>query len=405
MATFAWEGRTREGEVRRGTMDAASSGEVETRLRESQISGTKVKRKFGEFRIPMPSRGIHHKTIVVFTRQMATMIDAGLPLVQCLELLSSQEPDRNFRRILQSVKMSVESGSTFSEALKKHPKTFDDLFVNLVGAGEMGGILDTILNRLATYTEKSMKLKAKVKGAMKYPMTILTIALGITFMLLWKMVPTFAGMFKSMGKKELPAVTQFMVNMSNNMLNYLPILIGSIVGAIFLWKWFYKTQRGRLLVDNAVLHLPIFGTLARKAAIAKFTRTLGTLISSGVPILDSLEIVARTAGNKVVENAVMYTRDKISEGKSIAAPLMEHNVFPKMVVQMIAVGESTGAMDIMLTKIADFYDDEVDQSVDAITSMIEPLIMVVLGGIVGFVLLAMYAPIFSMADNMAPGSQ
>ncbi|GMV38555.1 MAG: hypothetical protein AMXMBFR64_02710 [Myxococcales bacterium] len=405
MATFAWEGRTREGEVRRGVMDAASSGEVETRLRESQISGAKVKRKFGEIRIPLPARSVNQKTIVVFTRQMATMIDAGLPLVQCLELLASQEPDRNFRRILQSVKMSVESGSTFSEALKKHPKTFDDLFVNLVGAGEMGGILDTILNRLAAYTEKSMKLKAKVKAAMKYPMTILIISLGITFMLLWKMVPTFAGMFKSMGKTELPAVTQFMVDLSNNMLASMPLVIGGFIALVVAWKWFYRSVRGRLIVDTVILHIPIFGTLARKAAIAKFTRTLGTLISSGVPILDSLEIVARTAGNKVVENAVMYTREKISEGKSIAAPLMEHNVFPKMVVQMIAVGESTGAMDIMLTKIADFYDDEVDQSVDAITSLIEPLIMVVLGGIVGFVLLAMYAPIFSMADSMAPGSQ
>jgi type IV pilus assembly protein PilC len=328
------------------------------------------------------------------------MIDAGLPLVQCLELLSAQEPHKVFRKVLLQVKSSVESGATFSEALKRHPKVFDDLFVNLVGAGEMGGILDTILNRLASYTEKSMKLKARIKAAMKYPMTIMAISLIITFLLLWKMVPTFAGMFKSMGKKDLPAVTQFLVDLSNNLITYLPVFFGSLVGLVVLWKLFYNSERGRYIADATLLRAPIFGSLVKKAAIAKFTRTLGTLISSGVPILDSLEIVAKTAGNKVVEKGVMYTREKISEGKSIAAPLMENKIFPKMVVQMIAVGESTGAMDIMLTKIADFYDDEVDQSVDAITSLIEPLIMVVLGGIVAFVLLAMYAPIFSMADNL-----
>ena len=405
MPTFAWEGRGRDGELVTGVMEAGNAKDVEARLRDRQVSDAKVKRKAKELRIPMPfGGGVDQKTIVVFTRQMATMIDAGLPLVQCLELLSSQEPNRNFQKVLVSVKASVESGSTFSEALRKHPKIFDDLFVNLVGAGEMGGILDTILNRLAGYTEKSMKLHAKVKGAMKYPMTIMIISLIITFLLIWKMVPTFAGMFKSMGKKDLPAVTQFLVDLSNNLLSYMPMVLGSVAAIVFLCVSFYRNPRGRLLVDHTILRMPVFGTLAKKAAIAKFTRTLGTLVSSGVPILDSLEIVAKTAGNKVVENAVMYTRDKISEGKSIAAPLMENNIFPKMVVQMIAVGESTGAMDIMLTKIADFYDDEVDQSVDSITTLIEPLIMVVLGGIVAFVLLAMYAPIFSMADNMAPGN-
>jgi type IV pilus assembly protein PilC len=362
-----------------------------------------AKRSLKDFEINLPAFGnIPTKTLVVFTRQLATMIDAGLPLVQSLELLGQQEPDRRFQRVLQSVKLSVESGSTFADALKRQSKVFDDLFVNLVAAGEMGGILDTILNRLASYTEKSMKLKARVKSAMKYPLTVLVIALGITFVLLWKVVPTFAGMFKSMGKSELPALTQFMVDLSNNMLAGLPLVTVSAIALVFGFRWAYRTDRGRLIFDTILLKLPVFGNLVRKAAVAKFTRTLGTLISSGVPILDALEIVARTAGNKVVENGVMYARAKISEGRSIASPLLETGVFPKMVVQMIAVGESTGALDVMLTKIADFYDDEVEQAVDAVTSLIEPLIMVLLGGIIGFVLIAMYLPIFTMADNLAP---
>ena len=278
--------------------------------------------------------------------------------------------------------------------------TFDSLFINLVAAGEMGGILDTLLNRLAVYMEKSMKLQAKVKGAMKYPITILIVTIGITIGLLWKVVPTFASMFKSMGKDELPALTEIMVDLSKNMLTYLPMLARGTVAAIVGFTMFYRTGKGRLITDTVMLKIPVFGDLIRKAAVAKFTRTMGTLISSGVPILDALDIVAKTAGNKVVENGILYTNLKISEGKSIAGPLLESGVFPKMVVQMIAVGESTGAMDIMLVKIADFYDDEVEDAVDGVTALIEPIIMVVLGGIIGFVLIAMYLPIFTMADTV-----
>ncbi|NUN13261.1 MAG: type II secretion system F family protein [Myxococcales bacterium] len=408
MPSFAWEGRSRDGELKKGFLEAPTLQDAEDRVRRDlQILNAKVKKRARSINlnveIPLLTR-VSHKTLVVFTRQLATMIDAGLPLVQCLDILGQQEPDRSFQRVITNVKMSVESGSTFADALRKHPKIFDELFVNLVAAGEMGGILDTILNRLANYAEKSMKLKARVKSAMKYPATVFVVAIAITFGLLWKVIPTFAGMFKSMGKKELPALTQFMVNLSNNMLAYLPYVVGGSVLTVVAFVWFYRTERGRLIVDTVLLKVPVFGDLIRKASVAKFTRTLGTLISSGVPILDSLEIVAKTAGNKVIENGVLYTRAKISEGKSIAGPLLETGVFPKMVVQMIAVGESTGAMDIMLAKIADFYDDEVEQAVDAITSLIEPLIMVVLGGIIGFVLIGMYMPIFSMADNLSPGS-
>jgi len=402
MASFVWEGRTRDGEVKQGYMDAATSREVQMRLSDMQIQNVKVRKRSRGLKLDTLFYKVTTKTLVVFTRQMATMIDAGLPLVQCLELLQGQEPDKHFKKVLIHVKVQVESGSTFADALRKHPKTFDNLFINLVAAGEMGGILDTILNRLADYVEKSMKLKAKVNGAMKYPITVLVVAIGITIGLLWKVVPTFASMFASMGAKELPALTQVMVFLSDNLIQLLPALAVAGPLLVFMVSAFYKTEKGKLWTDKALISAPIFGDLVRKAAVAKFTRTLGTLISSGVPILDSLDIVAKTAGNKVVENGILYTKHRISEGKSIAGPLMEAGVFPKMVVQMIAVGESTGAMDVMLVKIADFYDDEVEQSVDSITSLIEPLIMVLLGGIIGFVLIAMYMPIFSMADNLAP---
>lgn len=402
MGSFVWEGRTRDGEVKQGYMDASNSREVQMRLSDMQIQNVKVRKRARGINLETLFYKIHFKTLVVFTRQLATMIDAGLPLVQCLELLQGQEPDKQFKKVLLHVKMQVESGSTFADALRKHPKTFDNLFVNLVAAGEMGGILDTILNRLADYVEKSMKLRAKVNGAMKYPITVLFVSMGITVGLLWKVVPTFAGMFASMGANELPELTQIMVFLSDNLIRLLPALAVGFPVFIFLARAFYNTEKGKLWTDTFALGAPIFGDLVRKAAVAKFTRTLGTLISSGVPILDSLDIVAKTAGNKVVENGIMYTKHRISEGKSIAGPLLETGVFPKMVVQMIAVGESTGAMDVMLVKIADFYDDEVEQSVDSITSLIEPLIMVILGGIIGFVLIAMYMPIFNMADNLAP---
>jgi len=303
--------------------------------------------------------------------------------------------------VILNVKSQVEAGSTFADALSKHSKVFDPLFTNLVAAGEVGGILDSILNRLAGYLEKAMKLKGKVKSALKYPLFVLTVAVGITTLLLWKVIPTFAEMFKSIGGRDLPALTQFVINLSNNFLRLLPFIAITIVLAVFGFVSFYRSPGGRKFIDGMLLKLPIIGTILRKAAIARFTRTLGTLLSSGVPILDSIEIVAKSSGNKVIENGLMFAKAKIAEGKSIATPLDEVGIFPKMVVQMINVGESTGAMDVMLTKIADFYDDEVDASVESITSLIEPMIMIVIGGLIGFVLIAMYLPIFSMAENLA----
>ncbi len=402
MPMFNWEGVTKDGTSKKGVMEAGSKDEVETRLRQLQITPENVKKKAKGFEFKNPFGGtVDVKTLVVFTRQLATMIDAGLPLVQCLEILGGSEPNKVFKETLAGVKQSVESGTTFADALKKYPKIFDDLFVNLIAAGEMGGILDTILNRLATYTEKSMKLKAKVKGAMKYPVTVLFVALVITYGLLTNVIPTFGGMFKSMGKKELPAITTFMMGLSDDVQKYSPHMAAGAAVLFIAFKQFVGNPKGRLIFDSVMIKSPIIGNLIRKTAVAKFTRTLGTLISSGVPILDSLDIVAKTAGNKVVENGIYYTKEKISEGKSIAAPMLETGIFPKMVVQMIGVGESTGAMDVMLNKIADFYDDEVDQAVDGMMAMIEPLIMVLLGGIIGSVMMAMYMPIFAMGDAIS----
>jgi type IV pilus assembly protein PilC len=401
MPKFEWEGTNERGELRTGEMEAANRQAVEKALLAEKIKVIGIKKRGGGVLAKLSQFSkVKTKTLVVFTRQLATMIDAGLPLVQCLEILSTQEPDPGFKVVLTEVKGSVEHGNTFADSLKKHPKVFDNLFVNLVAAGEMGGILDTILNRLADYSEKSAKLASRIKGAMKYPMTVLIVSFVITGGLLWKVVPTFASMFKSLGNRELPAVTQFLVVLSNNFIKFMPLIAGIIVGLIVLWKTIRKYETSRYISDKIFTKMPIFGNLIVKSSIAKFTRTLGTLIASGVPILDAMEIVAKTSGNLVVERGVLYARDRVAEGKTIAGPLMEQRLFPKMVIQMIAVGESTGALDVMLTKIADFYDDEVDEAVDGVTSMMEPLIMVVLGGIVGTVMIGMYAPIFSMADGM-----
>jgi type IV pilus assembly protein PilC len=402
MARFAYEGTNREGQMKTGVVDAPSLAEAETKLRGMQITPSKVKRSYGAIEIKLPRLGgVKTKTLVVFTRQLATMIDAGLPLVQCLEILGSQEPDKEFQRVILGVKASVEQGGTLADSLKRYPKVFDTLFVSLVAAGEVGGILDTILNRLAQYLEKAEKTTNKVKSALKYPAFVLTAAGLIMAVLLWKVIPSFATMFQSVGNAKLPALTQFVVNLSNNFIAYLPYIVVTIIAIVVGYKMFSRTPLGKKVIDSIMLKLPVIGPLLRKSAIARFTRTLGTLVSSGVPILDGLEVVARSAGNVVIEQGIMYTRAKVAEGKNIAGPLDETKIFPKMVVQMIAVGESTGAMDVMLTKIADFYDDEVDASVDALTSMIEPMIMVVIGGMVGFVLIAMYLPIFGMAENLA----
>jgi len=401
---FAWEGTTREGQLRKGVVDAANKAEAEAKLRQSGITASSVKRSLGSIEIRLPRLGgVKTKTLVVFTRQLSTMIDAGLPLVQCLDILASQEPDRDFQEVIYGVKAQVEQGSTLAESLKKYPKVFDTLFVSLVAAGEVGGILDTILNRLAQYVEKSMKTKQKVASALKYPAFVLIAAGGIMVVMLWKVIPSFAGMFQSVGNRELPAMTQLVVNMSNTFIDRLPWITLISVALVVAFIMFKRSKFGGRLLDLMLLKLPVFGTLVRKAAIARFTRTLGTLVSAGVPILDGLEVVANSAGNKIIEEGVMYVRSKVAEGKNIAGPLEETKIFPKMVVQMIGVGEQTGAMDVMLSKIADFYDDEVDASVDAITSLIEPMMMIVIGGMVGFVLIAMYLPIFGMADNLSGG--
>ena len=360
--------------------------------------GKEEKKGLGDIQINIPGFGptVKTKEIVIFTRQFATMIDAGLPLVQCLEILSSQQDNPEFQRVLYEVKAGVEGGSTFADTLGKHPEVFDELFVNLVAAGEVGGILDTILNRLSQFMEKSEKLKGEIKGALTYPVAVIVIASVIVSGLLLFVVPIFDEMFKGFGS-ALPAPTQIVVNMSNFMKNYWWLIIIVIAVTITALKQYYKTKAGHRVMDGIFLKMPVFGDLLKKTAVARFTRTLGTMMSSGVPILEALEIVAKTAGNKVIEDALMKARQSLSEGKTLSEPLGETEVFPGMVVQMIAVGEATGAMDTMLTKIADFYEDEGDASVKSITSLIEPMLMAFLGVVVGGLVIALYLPIFSLA--------
>jgi len=400
MASFAWEGRTRAGKVQKGVMDAPDANAVNAALRRQGIMPASVKEKGKgldmELKLPGMAPKVTTKDLVVFTRQFATMIDAGLPLVQCLDTLGKQQDNRTFKNILIAVKESVESGSTFADALKKHPKAFDELYVNLVAAGEVGGILDTILNRLAAYIEKALKLKKQVKSAMTYPATIIGIAVVVIAVILVFVIPSFEKMFRDFGG-ALPAPTQIVIDISNFVQSYILVIIGAIIVLIFAFKKTYATPKGRDYIDNLALKLPVFGVLIRKVAVAKFTRTLGTMISSGVPILDGLEIVAKTAGNKTVEKAIYKVRQSISEGKTIAEPLEKSGVFPPMVCQMIAVGEQSGAIDTMLNKIADFYDDEVDDAVANLTAMMEPLLMLFLGTTVGGLVIAMYLPIFKLA--------
>jgi type IV pilus assembly protein PilC len=395
---WKWTGKSKQGEVRSGEIEAQDAASVEARLRQMGIEPTKVKKKPRELHLRIPGiGGVQEKDILVFTRQFSVMIDAGLPLVQALDIIGTQADNPEFRSVLMAVKVKVESGSTFADALSDHPKVFDTLFVQLVRAGEIGGILDTILQRLGAYIEKNSKLKRRVKGAMVYPAVVLTVAIGVVIALIGFVVPTFEKMFKDMGG-TLPGPTQFLVDLSAGFRSVWYLYVG-IPAAIFVaFKLAIAKGKGQKIWHEVVLKLPLFGPLIRKVAVARFTRTLGTMISSGVPILDALEIVAKTAGNRTIEAAILFVRAKISEGKNIAGPLAETGVFPPMVVQMIGVGEATGAMDQMLSKIADFYDDEVDVAIGALTSMIEPLMMVVLGGIVGFFMIAMYLPIFNMAS-------
>jgi type IV pilus assembly protein PilC len=399
---FKWQGKNRQGEVIRGEMEAANAAVAVLNLRKQQIVPIQVKaekEKASRFSFKLSHR-VTQKEVAVFTRQLATMIDSGLPLVQSLEILANQQENQAFKDTLLAVKGDVEGGATFSDALRKHPKAFDDLYTNLVTAGEIGGTLDIILSRLSQYMEKSIALKKRVKGAMVYPSAILGVSVLVVIVLLVFVIPVFEQMFKGFGA-ALPAPTQFIIALSNFMKANIFYMIAGVIGAVFLLRRYYRTEQGRMVIDRTLLKLPIFGDLLLKIATARFTRTLGTLVSSGVPILDGLLITAKASGNRVVEEAIMKTRVSISEGKTIAEPLEQSEVFSGMVVQMIGVGESTGSLDAMLNKIADFYDEEVDATVAALTSLLEPLMMVVLGVLIGGMMVCMYLPIFKMASVVA----
>ena len=398
MPIFLWEAETKKSESKKGEIDAADDAAARSQLRRQGYKSITVEKKPKDLfaSIAFFQQKVTEKDVVVFCRIFATMINAGLPLIQCLDLLGRQEQNKTFAKVIGGMKADIEGGSTLTDALRKYPEIFDNLFVNLVAAGESGGILDVILQRLSGYMEKAMKLKGKVKGAMTYPLIVGIIAIVIVGGLLIFVVPMFQKMFAGMG--GLPAPTQFLVDLSQFLQDYyIHIIIG--VGALYFgFKRFYATEKGTFVVDALALKAPIFGPLLKKVAVSKFSRTLSTMMQSGVPILEGLEIVSKTSGNKIIEIALMKTRQSISEGKTIAEPLMETDIFPAMVVQMIAVGEATGALDTMLAKIADFYDDEVDAAVDALTAMLEPLLMCVLGPAVGFILIAMYLPIFMAAS-------
>jgi len=400
MSVYTWEGRTRQGATKKGVLEASSHGAVTAQLRAQGILPVKVKQKSKDVTelFPFLQRGVNTKQLVIFTRQFAVMIDAGLPLVQCLGILADQQDHPGFQKVIREVKSDVEQGSTFAESLAKHPKVFDDLYVNLVAAGEVGGILDTILNRLAVQLEKADKLARQLRSAMVYPATVSTIAVAVIVLLLVKVIPVFEKMFADFGG-SLPGPTLMVIGLSNWMQANIFYLLAGVTFVIVAFKQARKQVLSfRYQTDSLALKLPIFGKIIKKVAVARFTRTLGTMIASGVPILDGLDIVAKTAGNLVIEEELQSTRASISEGKTIAEPLEGSKVFPGMMVQMVAVGEETGSMEIMLNKVADFYDDEVDAAVSALTSLLEPLMMVFMGGAVGAILIAMYLPIFTIAE-------
>jgi type IV pilus assembly protein PilC len=402
MATFAYAGRTRGGEIVSGERIADSMDAAVSALRRDRILVTKispVKSKADDGKKGRLGRGVGAKNLAVFTRQFSVMIDAGLPLVQCLDILGSQEEDKNFAEIINQTRMSVEQGASLADAMRKNPRAFDSLFTNMVAAGEAGGILDTILKRLATYIEKAVRLKGQVKSAMIYPIAVLVIASLVVAVILWKVIPTFADMFASLGA-DLPLPTRVVIWMSHALVTYFLFIIGTIVAVGWSFRTYYKTDGGRHVIDAAVLKMPILGLIMRKIAVARFCRTLATLISSGVPILDGLEITAKTAGNAIVEDAIMSTRKSIEHGETISAPLKETQVFPPMVVQMIGVGEATGALDTMLAKIADFYEEEVDTAVAGLLTLLEPIMIAVLGVIVGGIVIAMYLPIFDLISKL-----
>ena len=401
MPVFTYKGTNRAGTSVAGEMNASSKAELQSLLRRQQIPPTRVSEKGKELNLPTFGGGVKPKELAVFTRQFSVMIDAGLPLVQCLEILASQQENKMFQKVLTGTRSAVEGGSNLSTAMKQYPKVFDPLYSNMVEAGETGGILDTILQRLSTYIEKNVKLKAAVKSALIYPIGVLSIAAGVIILLLWKVVPIFATLFAGL-QVDLPLPTKIVIGASHfvGSIFGLLILVG-VVAAIFGLKVAYGTPGGKFAIDTVILKLPVLGILMRKIAVARFTRTLGTLISSGVPILEGLDITAKTSGNAVVERALTQVRKALEEGKSLTEPLKESEVFPGMVTQMIAVGEQTGAMDAMLQKIADFYEDEVDVAVKDLLTALEPIMIVFLGLVVGGVVISMYLPLFTLIGKLS----
>jgi type IV pilus assembly protein PilC len=401
MPVFTYKGTNRSGGAVAGEMAASNKNELQSLLRRQQITATKMSEKGKEFNLPTFGGGVKSKELAIFTRQFSVMIDAGLPLVQCLEILATQQENKTFQKVLIGTRSAVEGGSTLSTAMKAYPKVFDPLYSNMVEAGETGGILDTILQRLSTYIEKNVKLQAAVKSALIYPIGVLTIAAGVIILLLWKVVPIFASLFAGLGV-DLPLPTKIVIGASHFVGSIFGLLILVVIGAgIFGLKVWYGTPQGRYVIDSLILKLPVLGILMRKIAVARFTRTLGTLISSGVPILEGLDITAKTSGNAVVEKALFAVRKSLEEGKSLTEPLKESTVFPGMVTQMIAVGEQTGAMDAMLQKIADFYEDEVDAAVKDLLTALEPIMIVFLGIVVGGVVISMYLPLFTLIGKLS----
>ena len=401
MATFAYSGRSRAGQSVAGeriadTMEAAISALRREQIQVTQITPVKEKAKTTK------AKGASAKDLAVFTRQFSVMIGAGLPLVQCLDILGTQAEDKNFGAIILAVRTDVENGMSLADAMKKHPKAFDALFTNMIAAGEAGGILDAILKRLATYIEKAVKLKGQVKSAMVYPIAVIVIATVVVGVILWKVIPTFASLFAGLGA-ELPLPTRVVIALSNGLVRYGLFIIGGLVGLGFAFRSYYASSNGRRVVDRIVLKLPVLGLLMRKIAVARFCRTLSTLLSSGVSILEALDITAKTAGNAIVEEAIYTTRKSIEGGETIAAPLAQTAVFPPMVVQMIGVGEATGALDTMLGKIADFYEEEVDVAVAGLLTLLEPIMIALLGGVVGGIVIAMYMPIFALVSQLTGG--
>ena len=407
MPTFAYSGRTRAGQTVSGERSADTMDAAVAALRREQINVTRITPAAAKAEAKPEAKAkkgtigkkVAAKNLAVFTRQFSVMIDAGLPLVQCLDILGNQEEDKNFAAVILQTRSDVEAGASLADAMRKHPKTFDPLFTNMIAAGEAGGILDTILKRLSTYIEKAVKLAGQVKSAMIYPVAVIVIAGGVVGVILWKVIPTFAALFSGLGA-DLPFPTRAVIFMSDNLVRYFPFLLVGAGGAGYAFKSYYSTENGRRVIDSVSMKMPVLGNILRKIAVARFCRTLSTLIASGVPILDGLEITAKTSGNAIVEDAIMVTRKSIERGETISAPLKDTNVFPPMVTQMIGVGEATGALDTMLGKIADFYEEEVDTAVAGLLTLLEPIMIAILGVVVGGIVIAMYLPIFDLISKL-----